>query len=71
MIFRAGYNDPQIEFVAINDLGGPDQCRYYLQYDTTQGTFDHVETDENHLIIGDKRIQVLQERDINKLPWRD
>lgn len=70
MIFRAGFNDPQIEFVALNDLSDPETIRYLLQYDTAQGTFPHkVSIDGEHLVVGDKKIKILKEKDINNLPW--
>ncbi len=72
MIFRAGFNDPQIEFVVINDLSGPEAAAYFLQHDSAQGTFEkRVEVEGNSLLVGDKRIDVLQERDIEKLPWKE
>lgn len=70
MIFRAGFDDPQVEFVAINDLAGVDASRYYLQHDTAQGEFPHtVNVDGDYLVVGDKRVKVLQEKNIHKLPW--
>jgi len=70
MIFRAGFDDPNVEFVAINDLGGPEAAKYYLKYDTVRGTFPYeVKVDGDYLVVNNKRIKVLQERDINNLPW--
>ena len=72
MIFRAGFNSKDIEFPVINDLGGVEAARYYLQHDTSQGNFDYnVEVEGNFLVIGDKRIEVICERDISNLPWGD
>lgn len=72
MIFRAGFADPDIEFVAINDLSGAEASKYYLKHDTAQGVFSsEVGVDGEFLVIGDKRIKVLQEKDINKLPWKE
>lgn len=72
MIFRAGFDNENVEFVAINDLGGVESARYFLQHDSAQGTFDKkVEVDGDYLVIGDKRIKVISERDINNLPWSD
>ncbi|MFW6225623.1 MAG: type I glyceraldehyde-3-phosphate dehydrogenase [Nanoarchaeota archaeon] len=70
LIFRAGFNDPNIEFVAINDLSGVETARYMLQYDSAQGSFPHkVSTKDDYLLVGDKQIKILQEKDINNLPW--
>lgn len=72
MILRAGIDDPNLEFVAINDLGGIEAARYFLKHDTAQGTFKHeVEIDGDFLVIGSKRIKVLGERDIENLPWEE
>ena len=72
MIFRAGYNDPEIEFVVINDLGGVEAAKYFLKYDTAQGIFmNDVKTQGEYLLIGDKKIKVLTEKNINNLNWEE
>lgn len=72
MIFRAGFDDPELEFVIINDLTGPESARYFLQYDSAQRTFPHeVKVKGDCLVIGDKKIKVIAEKDINKLPWKE
>lgn len=72
MIFRAGFENPNIEFPVINDLGGVESARYFLKHDTSQGTFPYnVEIDGDYLVIGDKRVKVISERDINALPWKE
>jgi len=70
MIFRAGFDNPNIEFVAINDLSGPEAAAYFLKYDTVRGTFEYnVRTEGDYLIVNDKKIRVFQERSIDNLPW--
>ncbi|MFP4402241.1 MAG: type I glyceraldehyde-3-phosphate dehydrogenase [Candidatus Nanoarchaeia archaeon] len=72
MIFRAGFEDSNVEFVTINDLGGVESARYYLQHDSSQGNFHKtVEIDGDYLVIGDKRIKVISQRDIHELPWKE
>lgn len=72
MIFRAGINDPSIEFVAINDLGGPENARYFLKYDSAQGTLPYdVNVDGDFLVVGEKKVKVLSEKDIKSLPWEE
>lgn len=72
MILRAGFSDPNVEFVAINDLSGVESAAYYLKHDTAHGTFEYdVSTDGDYLVVGDRRIKVLQERFVNKLPWKE
>ncbi len=72
MIFRAGFNDSQIDFAVINDPGGIENAKYYLKHDTAQGLFPHnIRIEEDFLIIGDKKIKVISEKDINKLAWNE
>ena len=72
MIFRAGFADPNIEFVAINDLGGAEASKYFLKYDTSQGIFPYeVKIEGDYLVVGDRKVKVLKVKDINALPWKD
>ncbi|MCA9459467.1 MAG: type I glyceraldehyde-3-phosphate dehydrogenase [Nanoarchaeota archaeon] len=71
MIFRAGFEDPNIEFVAINDLGGAKSAAYFLKHDTAQGKFpyDVKVKGDDEMIIGERKVKVLTEKDIHALPW--
>lgn len=72
MILRAGFTDPNIEFVAINDLSGAETAKYFLKYDTTQGIFPYeMRIEGDYLIVGDRKIKVLKIKDINALPWNE
>lgn len=61
----------QIQVVAINDLVPADNLAYLLKYDSVHGrpSFS-VSSDENHLIIGERKIRVLSEVDPTKLSLR-
>ena len=64
------HND--IEIVAINDVSGIEITSHLTQYDSTHGRFNaKVEVDGNDLIINDKRIHVIADRDPSNLPWAD
>ena len=39
LVVRAGINNPQIEFVGINDLVSADNLAYLFKYDSTHGTY--------------------------------
>lgn len=70
MILRAGFSDPKVEFVVINDLAGAEAAAYYLKHDSAHGTFNYdVKAEGDFLIIGSKKIKVIAERNIDKLPW--
>ena len=39
LVFRAGLDNPEVEFVCINDLVPPKNIAYLLKYDSTHGRF--------------------------------
>lgn len=72
LVFRSGIKDPNIEFVAINDLVTPDNLGYLLKYDSTHGRFNGtVEHTDDALIVDGKKVLCVSERDPEKLPWKD
>lgn len=72
MIFRAAFDDPQVDVVVINDLGGAESAKYFLKYDTAQGTFPYpLSVDGDDLIVGEKRVKVIAQKDIHELPWKE
>lgn len=71
MVYRAGYQDKQINFVAVNDLTDTKTLAHLLKYDSVHGTFpEEVSYTKDSLIVGKRRIKVLAERDPGRLPWK-
>jgi glyceraldehyde 3-phosphate dehydrogenase len=71
MVFRAGWKDKNINFVAVNDLTDTETLAYLLQRDSTQGKFsEEVHHSDGLLSIGKKKIKVFAEREPDKLPWK-
>lgn len=69
--FKCGFGKPNIEFVAINDLTAPNILAHLLKYDSVFRTWPHeVSFDEKNLIIDQKKIPVIAEKEISKLPWK-
>jgi glyceraldehyde 3-phosphate dehydrogenase len=69
-VFRASFNNPNVEIVAINDLTDVNTLAHLLKYDTTHGRFEgNVEIGEGALIVNGKTIKVFAERDPGVLPW--
>ena len=72
VFFRLAYGNPELEFVAINDLGSPENLAYLLKYDTVYGRYDKpVEIKNGNLIVDGKEIKIIQEKEPGKLPWKD
>ena len=70
MVLRVGSQNPNLEFVAINDLVPADNLAYLLKYGSTHGGFPgEVRADGDAVILNGKRIQCLSERDPAQLPW--
>jgi len=71
LVLRSGMEDPNLEFVAINDLVPPDNLAYLFKYDSTHGRFKGtVEHDDKNIIINGKKIQCFSEKEPEKLPWK-
>jgi glyceraldehyde 3-phosphate dehydrogenase len=71
-VLRASLKDPNLDFVAINDLTDAKTLAYLLKYDSVHGTLDAtVEAQENRLIVNGKPIEVLSRKDPKELPWKD
>ena len=72
MIFRANLLNPRVEIVAMNDLGDPKQTAHLLKYDSAYGTLPmEVEGREDALVVDGKEYKLVQERDPEKLPWKE
>ncbi|MBW4672234.1 MAG: type I glyceraldehyde-3-phosphate dehydrogenase [Cyanomargarita calcarea GSE-NOS-MK-12-04C] len=70
LVFRAGMNNPNIEFVGINDLVPPDNLAYLLKYDSTHGTYHGtIEAREDGIVVDGVFIPCLCVRNPEELPW--
>src|SRR3989338_11248239 len=72
IFFRCAFGNPELEFVAVNDLGSPENMAYLLKYDTVYGNYDKsVEAKNGALIVNGKEIKIFQEKNPALLPWKD
>ena len=70
MVFRAGFHNPDIELVAINDLTDTATLAHLLKYDSVHGAFgEEISSTERSLVINGKEIEIYSEKDPSKLPW--
>jgi glyceraldehyde 3-phosphate dehydrogenase len=71
LVFRAGINNPHLEFVGINDLVPPDNLAYLLKYDSTHGRFGGtVIVKEDGIEVNGKFIPCFSIRNPEELPWK-
>ncbi|MGV2831737.1 type I glyceraldehyde-3-phosphate dehydrogenase [Myxosarcina sp. GI1(2024)] len=70
LVFRIGLNNPQIEFVCINDLVPPKAIAYLLKYDSTHGRFPGgIEASEDSITVNGKEIPCVSVKNPEELPW--
>jgi glyceraldehyde 3-phosphate dehydrogenase len=69
-VLRASLNDPNIEFVAVNDLTDPRTLAHLLKYDSILGNLQHkISAGTGCIKIEDRSVRVFAEKDPAKLPW--
>ena len=73
LVFRAGLDNPNIEFVGVNDpFMTPDYCAYMLKYDTVHGRYNgKVEVTEDSIIVEGKEVKFYAEKDPANIPWAE
>ena len=72
MVFRAGFRNEGIEFVAINDLTDAATLAHLLQYDSVHGVLDaDISHTDHSLIVDGKEIEIFVEREPARIPWGD
>ncbi len=65
-------NHPDLEVVAINDLTDNETLSYLLKYDSVYGVYGkEVEFDKESITVGGKKFKVFEEKDPEKLPWKE
>ena len=69
-VFRTALGNPEIEFVAVNDLTTPATLAHLLKYDSILGNLKQtISADADSITVDGKRIRVFAERDPAKLDW--
>ena len=69
-VLRASLGNPELDFVAVNDLTDPKTLAHLLKYDSILGNLHHkVEAGPDYVSVDGKQIKVFAERDPAKLDW--
>lgn len=72
MFCKAAVDDPDIDIIAINDLGDAKTLAHLFKYDSVYGMLDQdVWIEDNSLHVGEQTIKITRETDPAKLPWSD
>lgn len=69
-VFRSALGNPDIEFVAVNDLTTPATLAHLLKYDSILGNLkNEITHGADFVAVDGKQIKVFAERDPSKLDW--
>ncbi|PIZ81367.1 MAG: type I glyceraldehyde-3-phosphate dehydrogenase [Parcubacteria group bacterium CG_4_10_14_0_2_um_filter_41_6] len=69
--FKVALENKNLEIIAINDLTDIKTLAHLLKYDSVYGIYKKkIDTDNDHLIVDDKKIKVLSEKNPEELPWK-
>src|SRR6201982_3480069 len=69
-IFRTSLGDPDIDFVAVNDLTDTKTLAHLLKYDSVSGNLDHqITATENGIKVDNHEFRVFSQRDPAAIDW--
>jgi glyceraldehyde 3-phosphate dehydrogenase len=69
---KLAVEQPELELVAVNEIGALENMVYLLKYDTAYGRYERpVEAVDGKLVIDGKPLVYLSERDPERLPWAE
>jgi len=72
LVYRAAYDNPDIEVVAVNDLTDATTLAHLLKYDSVHKRFGReVMAGAEGFTVDGTHVKVIAERDPAALPWRD
>ncbi len=70
--FKIAMDHPDLEVAAINDLLSPENLVYLLRSDSVYGRYGKpLRFEDGVLIVEDRRIALLNQKDPAQLPWAD
>ena len=69
-VVRAGLHNPEVEFVAANDLTDTQTLAHLMKYDSILGQLpDEVRAEGDCVRVGDKKIKILAIKDPAEIDW--
>lgn len=72
LVYRAGMNNSNFEFVAVNDITDAKTLAHLLKYDSVHGILNsEIKAEGDKIIVNGKPTLVFAEKDPSSLPWKD
>ena len=70
-VLRASLGDPDIDFVAVNELTSTNTLAHLLKYDSVVGNLNHdISATENGIRVDKDEFRVFSERDPAQIDWQ-
>src|ERR687883_1985296 len=71
-VLRASLGDPEIDFVAVNDITDTKTLAHLLKYDSVLGNLEEeISATENGISVGGDEFRVFSEKDPALIPWEE
>jgi glyceraldehyde 3-phosphate dehydrogenase len=71
LVYRAGMDNSNLEFVAVNDVTDAKTLAHLLKYDSVHGVLDsEIKAEGNNILVDGKKMEVFSEKDPSSLPWK-
>jgi len=70
---KISWDNPEIEVLAVNDLGDVHNMAYLLKYDTVYKKWKHddIKVEGQDIVIDGRKVKVLAEKEPSSLPWKE
>ena len=69
-LFRASFKNPELEYVAVNDITDARTLAHLLKYDSVLGRFAaDIKSTSDAIVVNGREIKVFAEKDPANLPW--
>ncbi len=71
-LFRASLKEPDLEFLAVNDITDAKTLAHLLKYDSILGEFkEDIKAKADAIVVNGKEIKVFAEKDPASIPWEN
>ncbi|MCO6510787.1 MAG: type I glyceraldehyde-3-phosphate dehydrogenase [Aridibacter famidurans] len=71
-VLRASLNDPDLDFVAVNDLTDTKTLAHLLKYDSVMGNLEQdISAGDGTITVAGDEFKVFSERDPANIPWEE
>jgi glyceraldehyde 3-phosphate dehydrogenase len=72
LVYRAGFQSREVEFMAVNDITDAKTMAHLLKYDSVHGIMPaEVKATSNSLLIDGRELKTFSMKDPESLPWKE